>query len=37
MENRELKDFEKTRKYSQLRPDLTNRFREYKVNPFGRG
>ena len=37
LENRELKDFEKTRKYSQLRPDLTNRFREYKVNPFGRG
>ena len=34
LENRELKDFEKTRKYSQLGLELTNRYPEYKVNQY---
>ena len=34
LENRGSKDFEKTTKYSQLRLELTNRYREYKVNQY---
>ena len=34
LENRESKDFEKTTKYNQLRLELTNRYREYKVNQY---
>ena len=34
LENRESKDFEKTKKYSQLRIELTNRYPEYKVNQY---
>ena len=34
LENRESKDCEKTTKYSQLRLELTNRYPEYKVNPY---
>ena len=34
LENRESKDFEKTKKYSQLRLELTNRYPEYKVNKY---
>ena len=33
LENRKSKDCEKTKKYSQLRLELTNRYPEYKVNP----
>ena len=34
LENRESKDFAKTAKYSQLRPEVTNRYPEYKVNLY---
>ena len=34
LENSESKDCEKTTKYSQLRLELTNRYPEYKVNPY---
>ena len=34
LENRESKDFEKTKKYSKLRLERTNRYPEYKVNQY---
>ena len=34
LENRESKDFAKTTKYSQLRPEVTNRYPECKVNQY---